>query len=295
MSSYSKMSDLQETTDYIQILLQGSGVDINYDNLRTELESGNGSVYSTLSPFKLSERRTLPLSLSSLSKTQQHELDIFLKGIAEDVKAVSDTRNQTLELVGKLQHRVMNLETDQSLQASSKLATSITPQPLIPNTKNADSSLHDIDRLLTQIDNLCAQNESLQSQLHNIAVEPQLNPNNDSQAELLKLKVVIGQLKNENDLLRLDLLSHPSDVKKHQLTRELIKRDKQNYKPGVSNDSQIIADIALQLGVKNIKHVKACIERICKAVKLIPQMRKVFIILIFSLLKILKIPLMEMV
>lgn len=280
--------DLQETTDYIQILLQGSGVDLNYENLRSELESGNGSIHSSvhqtsnLSPFKLTPakpsdtKREMPASLGKLDHSQKHDLDNLLKGITEDAKLASETRNQNFEYVDSLQSRLKSLENELEVYKRSTSIHSQPPRIPTPKMEYSEPTKQEMDRLLIRIENLCSQNEVLQSQLQNIHVENHIikQEKSDSQ-DISRLNQMIEKLTNDNEILRLELLSRPpvEKITKNNLTRELIKRDKQLYFEGVSMESKLASEVASKLGIKNPKHLPACVDRICSAVKLIPQMR----------------------
>lgn len=232
----SHKSELNETEDFVKYLLAGSGSDVNYESLRNELE---GSISSRHSPK------------SHKLKEALLEIGWILPSSLDDLAEHRSDLNQFLTSA------ILDYgRATQSKHDAHSYVHQLKDRIKILEAQLSHPKTHDPD-LSTKISRLATENKSLKEKI------------TSADSQLLDLKSKHLELANEAELMRLELLNRPLRI--HGSTRDLIKSDKLTFK----NENHILASIMVQLGIKSPHHIPATLDRICDAIKLIPQLKRV--------------------
>lgn len=314
-----------ETQNYIKYLLDGSGAEQHFAQIRTELELENTSVSGvsgvsniiesdssvnmdnkswashTVDTARDTRTHDKPLAVlsksSSLAALEPKLREIGFAAVPDSLRAalLRDNAHELSSFISSLVEKASNLRGGQGRVSQSvnhiegaQVAALKTERDELLNVVDQLKTRHAQDQVL--IEHL-SKRKSVSQPLANIT--DTASQMDDSLLDSVRLpqkadtnvdnhKSQVEKLLEENELLKLRLLaSHDSADRLRQSTRELIHQDKISYQvAGIMSGhpeklAHILSSVCTALGVKSAQELPQSIDRICMAVKLIPQMKHV--------------------
>ena len=296
-----------DTYDYIQKLIQGSGASLDYEEMhKALLENDASSNFGTASigskksdPFDHSEDISdIPQEnfVKSVAKMESPERTPTLASGIVDDKEMYQVEDLLVKLGSRLQNNGFSLSNNLKSVKSPGFGVSQAHDML----KLVDSLIDELDssnlKLQQQLkasDQLEREIQSLKQQSREIEdyKAPQNNFSATNSKRIHELESGLEKVVQERDLLKLKLLSKPPpSPRKNVSTREQIEQDKRDYKDKTlrfqswSREDLIssLQDVLDKFGIPNVSELPLALNEIVNVYKLLPQMQLVLLLIVCS-------------